>query len=175
MNQTLQKYLPWVVVILLGIVAAYFGIQQPDVMRPPAPEITTVRDTILTRDTVTVRQIVHRTVVLHDSLRADGSADDYASALDALIHERDSLNAEILALGETRADVDTVVTLALGDSSCVTLRTHVMHEVERGLTTITHEVLSAVLTVEAECTGTPLWMWITSATSALIAALLAVI
>lgn len=171
MNQTLQKYLPWVVAILIALMAAYLGIQQPEGMRPPAPEIITVRDTILARDTVTVRQIVHRTVVLHDT--ASAAAD--TSRLAALVRERDSLNAEILALGETRADVDTTITLALGDSSHVTLRTRAMHEVERGFITITHEVLSAVLAVQGECTGTPLWMWITSATAALVAALVAVI
>lgn len=172
--QSVKKILPWAITLILAALWAWLGSGSPDPASPPDPVIVTVRDTV--RDTVwqEVRVPVRYTVTVRDAVDRDPAliVED-GEALRVLAAERDSLNQEILRFGETRADIDTTITLPIGDSSHVTLEARIAHEVERGYTTLALRVKEAVLSLAAECPGTT-WGWITAAGAA-IAAVLAVI
>lgn len=173
MSPALKKYLPWAVAIILAMLSAYLGTQTPDVPRSE-PVFVTVRDTAFLRDTVTLRIRDRVTVVVNDSVRSAPDSLQAVAGLERLRAERDSLNREILRLGETRADIDTMITLPIGDSSHVEIRACAMHEIERGYTTISLILVKAVLVAVAECPDTAPWGWITSAATA-VAAVLAVV
>ena len=171
MKVQLVKYLPWALVLMLAVLSAYFGIGTPEI--PPAAPVTiTARDTVHDTTTIIVRVPDRLTRIVRDTVTL--SADDARAELARLESERDSLNREILRIGETRADLDTTMTLALGDSSHVTVRARVSHENERGLTSLSLAVVEAVLAVQAECPASSPWGWITAAGGAL-ATVLAVI
>jgi hypothetical protein len=168
----LRKYLPWALVLVLAGLSAYLGTGTPEL--PPATPVTlTVRDTV--RDTTTlVIRVPDRVIrIVRDTLTL--SDEDARAELARLEAERDSLNGEILRIGETRADLDTTLTLALGDSSQVTVRAQVAHENERGLTTLSLAVVEAVLAMQAECPSPSPWGWITAAGGALAAVLAAIL
>jgi hypothetical protein len=170
----LKQYSPWFVSLLLAALCALLGFGSPDPAAPSEPTIVTVRDTV--RDTVwsEVRVPVRYAVIVRDTMDRDPAliAGD-GEALRGLAAERDSLNREILRFGETLADIDTTITIPIGDSSHVTLEARIEHEVERGYTTLALRVKEAVLSLAAECPGNT-WGWI-SAAGAAIAAVLAVI
>jgi hypothetical protein len=171
MKQVLRKYLPWALVLLLAGLSAYYGIGTPDV--PPAEPVTiTVRDTVHDTTVVIVQVRDRVTHVVRDTITL--TEDDARAEIARLDAERDSLNREILRIGETRADLDTTLTLALGDSSRVTVRASVAHENERGLTTLSLAVVEAVLAMQAECPSPSPWGWITAAGGALAAVLAAI-
>lgn len=172
--QGLKKYSPWIVSLILAALWALLGSGTPDPGAPQEPVFVTVRDTV--RDTIPTEVRVRDRVVVVQRDTLDREPLVVAlerEAIERLRFERDSLNVEILRFGETRADIDTTITIALGDSSSVTLDVRVSHEVERGYTTLALRVVEAVLTQVAECPGNT-WSWITAAGAA-IAAVLAVI
>ncbi|MCZ7556790.1 MAG: hypothetical protein M5R41_10365 [Bacteroidia bacterium] len=172
--QSLKKILPWAITLILAALWAWLGSGSPEPGAPAEPMFVTVRDTV--RDTVWNEARVPARVVIvrRDTVERDpGAMALDGEALRRLIIERDSLNFEILRLGETRADIDTTITIALGDSSSITLEVRVSHEIERGYTTLALRVAEAVLTQTAVCPSNT-WSWITAAGAA-IAAVLAVI
>ncbi len=169
--QGLAKYAPWIISLILGVLCVVLGTGTPGL---PAPATVTVvaRDTL--RDTVWNTRRVPVRIIVTDSSGAPLDSARRSGALLALVAERDSLNREILRLGATRADVDTVLTLAIGDSSRVRVRVRSEHEVEQGFTTIRVLVEEAILAVSAECPpGTV--QWIVAAAGAVAAVLAAVI
>lgn len=171
--QGLAKFAPWIISIILGVLCVVLGTGTPG-LPTPAPVTVVARDTL--RDTVwNERRVpVRVVVVVSDSAGAPLDSARRAEALSALVLERDSLNREILRLGATRADVDTVFTLAIGDSSRVRIRVRSEHEVEQGFTTIRVLVEEAILAVATECPpGTV--QWIVAAAGAVAAVLAAVI
>lgn len=172
MKAQLGKYLPWVLVLILATLTTYFGIGTPDAA-PAVPIKVTVRDTV--RDTLTqvVRVPVQVVRLVRDTTERTPEA--ALAEIDRLDAERDSLNREILRYGATRADFDSTLTLAIGDSSRVTVRAQVSHEIEEGNFILSLTVVEAVLAVVAECPGETPWGWITAAGAGLAAVLSAIL
>ena len=143
-----RKYLPWALSLIAGLIAIWSSTQPADVVTVPGVPyaVPSKPDTV----TVEVKKIVPgRTIVLHDS-----STKKDTVRIMYLVARRDTINREIAALGETRADIDTAVHVNLGAGNSADVRIVGVWNIESGLYDL------AVSIVNLNVSSGSTWQWI---------------
>jgi len=149
MNDTVKKYLPWIIATIMGFLALYFGVQTPD---PVQLTGVVIHDTVSVQDTVVIQgKAITRVVYKPGTVNT--------VEVERLIHVRDTINAQIAPQATTFADIRETVRLPLKDSSFVDVVIDAVYNIEAGVWKISANVANAV--VNFECPeGTTVWEWV---------------